>query len=62
MVSFYEPQTTSHNFGRLERKLITIDFLNAIAAEDLGHSITDIVFTPTENVPDSHDEKLTRLI
>ena len=48
-------------FGRPERKLITIDFLNAIAAEDLGHLITDIVFTPTENVPDSHDEKLTRL-
>ena len=48
-------------FGRPERKLITIDFLNAIAAEDLGHPITDIVFTPTENVPDSHDEKLTRL-
>lgn len=48
-------------FGRPERKLITIDFLNAIAAEDLGHPITDIVFTPTENVPDNYDEKLTRL-
>ena len=48
-------------FGRPERKAITIDFFNAIAAEDLGHPITDIVFTPTENVPDSHDEKLTRL-
>ena len=48
-------------FGRPERKAITIDFLNAIAAEDLGHPITDIVFNPTENVPGGHDEKLTRL-
>ena len=48
-------------FGRPERKVITIDFLNAIAAEDLGHPITDIVFNPTENVPGGHDEKLTRL-
>ncbi|MEE0403061.1 MAG: transposase, partial [Megasphaera elsdenii] len=51
----YFPELTENNFnpmndvlfkfifGRPERKLITIDFLNAIAAEDLGHPITDIV-------------------
>ncbi|WP_301859592.1 Rpn family recombination-promoting nuclease/putative transposase [uncultured Megasphaera sp.] len=48
-------------FGRPERKQITIDFLNTIVSEDLGHTIRDIVFDPTETIPDHYDEKITRL-
>lgn len=48
-------------FGKPERKQITMDFLNAVVSEDLGHPICDIVFAPTELIPDRYDEKLSRL-
>lgn len=48
-------------FGKPERKQITMDFLNAVVSEDLGHPICDIVFAPTELIPDGYDEKLSRL-
>lgn len=48
-------------FGKEERKHITIDFLNAMLAEDLGHPIADITFAPSEMTPINSSDKLTRL-
>lgn len=48
-------------FGKEERKHITIDFLNALLAEDLGHTIENIKFEQTEAVPINEGGKLTRL-
>lgn len=48
-------------FGKEERKYITIDFLNALLADDLGHRITNIDFVPTEMAPEVKGIKLTRL-
>lgn len=48
-------------FGKVERKHITIDFLNAILKDDLGHEIKNIDFTPTEISPENNIDKLTRL-
>lgn len=48
-------------FGKEERKGITIDFLNAVLEDDLGHKIQDIKFLPTEMIPENEHEKLTRL-
>ena len=38
-------------FGREERKSILIDFLNAVLEGSLGHSIADIRYIPTEQIP-----------
>lgn len=48
-------------FGKEERKHITIDFLNAMLQDDLGHPIADIVFAPSEMTPANNNDKLTRL-
>lgn len=48
-------------FGKEERKQITIDFLNTVLADDLGHPIGDIKFNQTENSPENDNDKLTRL-
>lgn len=48
-------------FGKEERKHITIDFLNAILADDLGHTIKNIRFEQTEMSPNNDNDKLTRL-
>jgi len=48
-------------FGKEERKQITIDFLNAVLQESLGHEIRDITFRQTEIPPDADDGKLSRL-
>ena len=48
-------------FGKDERKQITLDFLNAVLEESLGHTIKDLTFRPTEQIPQSDDGKLTRL-
>lgn len=48
-------------FGKEERKSITIDFLNAVLEQDLGHKIENIEFLPTEMIPGNEHEKLTRL-
>lgn len=48
-------------FGKEERKGITIDFLNAVLEDDLGHKIQNIKFLPTEMIPENEHEKLTRL-
>ncbi|WP_294146423.1 Rpn family recombination-promoting nuclease/putative transposase [uncultured Selenomonas sp.] len=47
-------------FGKIERKNITIDFLNAVLEESLEHPIRDIRFTQTEQVPQDDGGKLTR--
>ena len=39
-------------FGKDERKQITIDFLNAVLQESLGHEIRDVAFRQTEMPPD----------
>ena len=38
-------------FGKEERKHFTIDFLNSVLSESLGHRINDIEFRPTEQIP-----------
>ena len=48
-------------FGKIERKNITIDFLNAVLEPSLGHKVKDIHFIPTEQIPQSEEEKLSRL-
>lgn len=48
-------------FGKEERKQITIDFLNTVLQESLGHDIRDITFRQTEMLPDGDDGKLSRL-
>ena len=48
-------------FGKDERKQITLDFLNAVLEESLGHTIKNLTFRPTEQIPQSDDGKLTRL-
>ena len=48
-------------FGKEERKQITIDFLNAVLQQSLGHAIADICFEQTEKTPEHEDDKLTRL-
>ena len=48
-------------FGKIERKNITIDFLNAVLESSLGHKIKDILFLPTEQIPQNEEDKLSRL-
>ncbi|MCI6085208.1 MAG: Rpn family recombination-promoting nuclease/putative transposase [Selenomonas sp.] len=48
-------------FGKIERKNITIDFLNAVLEPSLGHKIKNIMFLPTEQIPQNEEEKLSRL-
>ena len=48
-------------FGKEERKRITIDFLNAVLEESLGHEIKDITFRQSEMLPDSDEGKMSRL-
>ena len=48
-------------FGKDERKQITLDFLNAVLEESLGHVIKDLTFRPTEQIPQNDGGKLTRL-
>ena len=48
-------------FGKVERKDITIDFLNSVLEPSLGHKIRDIRFISTEMIPQSEEEKLSRL-
>ena len=48
-------------FGKIERKNITIDFLNAVLEPSLGHKIKNIVFLPTEQIPQNEEDKLSRL-
>ena len=48
-------------FGKIERKNITIDFLNAVLEPSLGHKIKNIHFIPTEQIPQSEEDKLSRL-
>jgi predicted transposase/invertase (TIGR01784 family) len=48
-------------FGKVERKDITIDFLNSVLEPSLGHTIRDIRFISTEMIPQSEEEKLSRL-
>ena len=47
-------------FGRNERKSIMVDFLNAVLEESLEHRITDIMYIPTEQIPQSSTGKTTR--
>lgn len=48
-------------FGKIERKDITIDFLNSVLEPSLGHKIVNLRFISTEMIPQSAEEKLTRL-
>ena len=48
-------------FGKIERKNITVDFLNAVLEPSLGHKVKDIHFIPTEQIPQSEEDKLSRL-
>jgi len=48
-------------FGKVERKDITIDFLNAVLESSLGHRIVNLQFISTEMIPQSEEEKLSRL-
>lgn len=48
-------------FGKIERKNITIDFLNSVLEPSLKHRIKDIRFVSTELIPQSSEEKLSRL-
>ena len=48
-------------FGKEEHKQITIDFLNAVLQESLGHEISDVAFRQTEMPPDGDNGKLSRL-
>ena len=51
---------TLREFGKEERKGITIDFLNAVLEASLEHPIKEIRFTQTEQVPQDDGGKLTR--
>ncbi len=48
-------------FGKVERKDITIDFLNSVLEPSLGHKVKDLRFISTEMIPQSEEEKLSRL-
>jgi len=48
-------------FGKIERKNITIDFLNAVLESSLEHKIKNILFLPTEQIPQNEEDKLSRL-
>lgn len=48
-------------FGKIERKNITIDFLNSVLEPSLGHKIVNLRFISTEMIPQSEEEKLSRL-
>lgn len=48
-------------FGKVERKNITMDFLNAVLEPSLGHAIKEIYFLPTEQIPQNDADKLSRL-
>lgn len=48
-------------FGKVERKNITMDFLNAVLEPSLGHEIKEIYFLPTEQIPQNDADKLSRL-
>jgi predicted transposase/invertase (TIGR01784 family) len=48
-------------FGKVERKNITIDFLNAVLEPSLKHKIKNIIFLPTEQIPQNDADKLSRL-
>ena len=48
-------------FGKIERKDITIDFLNSVLEPSLGHKIVNLHFISTEMIPQSAEEKLSRL-
>ena len=48
-------------FGKIERKNITVDFLNAVLEPSLGHKIKGLHFLPTEQIPQSEEDKLSRL-
>ena len=48
-------------FGKEQRKHITIDFLNAVLAESLGHKIKNLFFASTEKSPRRRGGKGTRL-
>ena len=48
-------------FGKIERKDITVDFLNSVLEPSLGHKIVDLRFISTELIPQSEEEKLSRL-
>lgn len=48
-------------FGKIERKDITVDFLNSVLEPSLGHKVVDLRFISTELIPQSEEEKLSRL-
>lgn len=48
-------------FGKVERKNITVDFLNSVLEPTLKHRIKDIWFISTEIIPQTEEEKLSRL-
>ena len=48
-------------FGKEERKMVTIDFLNAVLEKSLGHEIKDITFRQSEMFPDGDEGKMSRL-
>ena len=48
-------------FGKVERKNITVDFLNSVLEPTLKHRIKDICFISTEIIPQTEEEKLSRL-
>lgn len=48
-------------FGSDERKLVTIDFLNAVLEREDKDAIKDIQFRNTEIIPFNEEDKLTRL-
>lgn len=47
-------------FGSEKRKSITIDFLNTVLSESLGHTINDITYKSTENTAQNYRDKSTR--
>ena len=47
-------------FGKEERKHFTVDFLNSVLSESLGHRINDIEFRPTEQIPYNKADKAPR--
>ena len=47
-------------FGKEERRHFTIDFLNSVLSESLGHMINDIEFRPTEQIPYNKADKAPR--
>lgn len=46
--------------GSEEHKAITVSFLNSVLAGSLGHSIEDIEFRPTEQIPENIEDKAPR--